>query len=133
MKNSLVLFSAIIGAVFLASGFVTGNEQVERKDLYKEHCQSCHMKKGKGFFNSYPPLTDTTWVGDNKKIVTNIIAGISGEIVVNGKIYNNEMPAMAYLTDAEIAEIVNYIREDIVNMRNEITKEQVAAIRAQIK
>ncbi len=39
-----------------------------------------------------------------------ILKGQSGEVVVNGKKYNAIMPAQDYLTDIQIADVLNYVR-----------------------
>ena len=78
----------------------------------------------------YPPLTDTTWVGRDEKIVGNILNGLKGEIIVNGKTYDKEMPPMAYLTNEEIAAIINYIRKEIVGVEANISAKKVQQLRA---
>ncbi len=103
----------LIGVIVIM-GFEGFQNPKNGDDLYEEHCQSCHMKKGKGFFRMYPPLTDTAWVGNDERMVDVILGGLSGEITVNGKTYDGEMPPMSYLTDEEISQIINYIRREVV-------------------
>ncbi|MEQ9261803.1 MAG: cytochrome c [Owenweeksia sp.] len=108
-----------------------GNEKGE--DLYKEHCKSCHQRSGKGFFKMYPPLTDPAWVADDEKIVGNLLNGLKGEINVNGKTFDGEMPAFRYLTNREIALIVNYVRTDIAETGAPISVEEVARLRNELQ
>tara|TARA_R110000850_G_scaffold13062_3_gene42853 strand:- start:4 stop:399 length:396 start_codon:yes stop_codon:yes gene_type:complete len=125
-------FSVTLFAICLTLivGFSGQQNSKNGKELYEEHCQSCHMKMGKGFLKMYPPLTDTTWVGRDEKIVGNILNGLKGEIIVNGKTYDKEMPPMAYLTNEEIAAIINYIRKEIVGVEANISAKKVQQLRA---
>ncbi len=80
------------------------------KEVYLQYCQSCHMEKGEGMPELYPPLAKTNYLKDAKKMIGIILKGQSGEITVNGKKYNVEMPAQEYLTDEQIADVLNYVR-----------------------
>ncbi len=106
-----------------------GDQPANGEELYNEHCRSCHQKNGKGFFRVYPPLTDSGWVADDQKIIGNLLNGLKGPIVVNGKDYEGEMPSFRYLTDEEIALIVNYIREDIAETGAVLKASEVARLR----
>lgn len=121
IRNRYLLLTLIGVGLIVISSFGSQQNPENGLELYQQHCQSCHMKKGKGFFKIYPPLTDTTWVGKDEKIVSIILNGLSGQISVNGKTYNNEMPPMAYLTDEEVAKIINYIRKKVVGMERVIS------------
>ena len=46
----------------------------------------------------------------NKTLINIILKGQSGDVVVNGKKYNIDMPAQAYLTDVQIADVLNYCK-----------------------
>ncbi len=112
--GKLYFLPVLLIGVIVIMGFEGFQNPKNGADLYEEHCQSCHMKKGKGFFRMYPPLTDTAWVGNDERMVDVILGGLSGKITVNGKTYDGEMPPMSYLTDEEISQIINYIRREVV-------------------
>ncbi len=133
MKKPAFLLSLVTLFVLFMMSFENPQKPKTGAELYEQHCQSCHMKKGKGFFKMYPPLTDSNWVGNDEKIVGNIINGLKGEITVHGKTYDNEMPPMAYLTDEEIAKIINYIRVEIAEVEATISVGRVKEIRAEKK
>ncbi len=99
------------------------------KELYTLYCQSCHMENGEGVEGLYPPLAKTSYLKDAKKNINIILDGLSGEITVNGKKYNTDMPAQAYLTDEQIADILNYVRNSWGNKYPAITEAQVKAER----
>ncbi len=133
MRKPYILTLLIICTTIFLAAFTVGQTAESGEALYEKHCQSCHMKKGKGFFRMYPPLTDTSWVAPDDQIVNNIISGLKGEITVNGKTYDNEMPPMAYLTDEEIAAIVNYVRNDINGLKASISLARVKELRGKAK
>ncbi len=131
VKLFLFLCAVLGAAVFLAGFSFQGKTDSlpEGKALYKKHCQNCHRKKGQGFLKSYPPLTDTAWVGNDTLMVRNIVKGIRGPITVNGKEYNKEMAPITGLKNEEVAAIINYVRIEIAKIDLRITPEKVAALR----
>ena len=78
--------------------------------LYIQNCANCHQKDGAGLGDLYPPLLNSDYMIENIPRTLCIISnGQEGEIVVNGKTFNQPMPANPDLTDLEIAEIATYI------------------------
>ena len=79
-------------------------------DLYTIHCSSCHGIDGQGFRDLYPPLKQSDYLTSNKEQLPCIITqGIEGEIVVNGKTYNQRMIGLNNLKDYEVRDIYNYV------------------------
>jgi mono/diheme cytochrome c family protein len=95
------------------------------KAEYTQYCQNCHMENGEGQPGVFPPVAKTSYVKDTKKIIKIILEGQSGEITVNGKKYNTMMPAQAYLTDQQIADVLTYIRSSWGNKYPAVTAAQV--------
>lgn len=80
------------------------------EQLYTSHCSNCHQKSGEGLGLLYPPLSKSDYMDENiEEVICLIKYGKSGELVVNGKTYNQPMPGVATLTDLEIAEIATYV------------------------
>jgi cytochrome c551 len=78
--------------------------------LYVTHCSNCHQKNGKGLGLVYPPLDTSDYMQNNfEDVICLIRYGKEGEISVNGKLYNQNMPGVSALTDLEIAQIATYI------------------------
>ncbi len=79
--------------------------------LYKSQCSNCHIDDGSGLQGLIPPLANADYLLENKNQLACIIRnGLKNPIMVNDKIYNDQvMPANLRLTDAEIANICNYI------------------------
>lgn len=94
---------------------------------YKTHCQACHQADGTGLAGAFPPLAgNSNIVGESAYMVENILTGLSGELKVNGVTYNGVMPAMSYLTNEEVADIVNYVQATWANSPATVTADQVA-------
>ncbi len=102
----------------------------EKAKLYNTYCAACHQNDGKGDGNRFPPLGGTDWVtGDKTKLLNTILKGLNGEIVVNDKPYNGQMPAHNFLKDEEVATILTYIRQSFGNTASAISVEEVKEFR----
>ena len=83
---------------------------VEGERLYQLHCSNCHQKSGKGLGLLYPPLNQSDYMDNHMdEVICLMKHGKSGELVVNGKAFNQPMPGIPTLTDLEIAEIATFI------------------------
>lgn len=81
--------------------------------LYNKYCGACHMANGKGDGSRFPPIAGSDWVkGDQKRLIDVVLNGLQGPIEVNGKPYDGTMPAVDYLKDEEIAQILTYVRKE---------------------
>ncbi|MFD2203079.1 PQQ-dependent sugar dehydrogenase [Shivajiella indica] len=102
--------------------------------LYTQHCLTCHGPEGKGSDDLIPPLSQTDWVtGDKGRLIRILLLGLSGEITVNGKKYNQEMPAYDHLSDKEIADLLTFIRNDLGNKSSAIIAGEVYEERKGLK
>jgi cytochrome c551 len=83
---------------------------IQGEQLFLKHCSNCHQKNGSGLGRLYPPLNRSDFMKDNfQEVICLIRNGKTGELIVNGKSYNQPMPAIPSLSDLEIAEISTYI------------------------
>jgi mono/diheme cytochrome c family protein len=83
---------------------------IEGKILYENYCGTCHQKDGTGLGKLIPPLKGSDYMKNNIGRTVSIIKnGLKGEILVNGQVYNQPMPANNQLTNMEIAQITTYI------------------------
>jgi mono/diheme cytochrome c family protein len=83
---------------------------VRGEELYVKHCSNCHQKSGAGLGLVYPPVAGSDFVDSHwQEVICLMRYGRQGELVVNGKTYNQAMPANPLLTDLEIAEIATYL------------------------
>ena len=101
-------------------------------DIYNRTCVACHQADGQGLPNVYPPLAKSDYLSDKERAITQVIKGSSGEIVVNGKTFNNTMPPQQ-LSDEELASVLTYVYGNLGNSGGTVTPEEVKAVRAKIK
>ncbi len=83
---------------------------VQGEQLYIKNCSNCHQKNGKGLGLVYPPVDQSDYMDKNFEAVLCLMKyGKKGELMVNGKAFNQPMPGIPTLTDLEIAEIATYL------------------------
>lgn len=117
MRNtifSLVGISVLIGILIFSCqpnvSIETAQYAVNGQKLYLSHCQSCHGAKGEGLGMLYPPLTDTTYLAQNRgKLACIVKNGMTGPVEINGKIFDGDMPGAPELSNVDIAYILTYI------------------------
>ena len=132
MIKKFILFTGIITGLtaFIISPERSPLQNRENgKEVYILFCQSCHMENGEGLEGVYPPVAKTSYIKNTKKIIDVILYGQFGEVIVNGKKYNTDMPAQPYLTDEQIADVLTYIRNNWGNKYPTVTPAQVKAQR----
>ena len=100
------------------------------REIYTDFCAQCHLTTGLGQDGIYPPLANSDYLMTNREAsIHGIKFGQQGEIVVNGKIYNNIMSPLG-LTDDEVADVMNYITNSWGNANDKmITIEEVSKIK----
>jgi glucose/arabinose dehydrogenase len=98
--------------------------------LYNQYCASCHKQNGEGVAEVFPPLKGTGQVQDKEQLISIMLKGLSGKIEVNGKSYDQHMPAMAFLTDTQLAEVATYVRQSFGNQLSAVAGEDVKTIRS---
>lgn len=97
------------------------------KEVYVEKCQNCHGIDGNGLKGLYPPLTNADYIKENRERIACIIMnGMEGEIMVNGKAYNEKMPSNPLLTKAEITNLLNYINSAFLPENKTFTLKEVS-------
>jgi mono/diheme cytochrome c family protein len=99
------------------------------KEIYAIQCMSCHQENGEGIEGAFPPLAKSDYLmADKKRSVTQVLKGLTGEIKVNGKTYNGDMPALD-LTDEEVSDVLNYVRNSWGNKGDAVKPTDVKALR----
>ncbi len=99
-------------------------------DLYKKNCAACHQPNGQGLEGAFPPLAKSDFIAANPmNVLETTVKGRQGKMVVNGKEYNNVMPAMSYLSDEELSHIIGYVLNSWGNPGGMVSPEQVADFR----
>ncbi len=104
-------------------------------ELYNGFCASCHGIDGAGIKNIGPPLADTDFAsGDDTKLILATLHGINGPLHINGEKYtfNNGMVGVHendLLNDADINDILNYIRNAFNSAPYTVTEDKVCMLR----
>ncbi|MBJ7880817.1 cytochrome c [Gelidibacter salicanalis] len=77
--------------------------------VYEDFCMNCHMPNGEGVPKAFPPLAKADYLM-NKRLesIKAVKYGLSGEITVNGVVYNSTMAALG-LSDSEVADVMNFV------------------------
>jgi nitrite reductase (NO-forming) len=87
------------------------------------------MDQGQGIENIYPPLAKADYLmADKNRSIDQILRGAKGEMTVNGKKYDMEMPGFD-LTDEEVSDLLNYIRNSWGNKGAAVTPADVKSVR----
>lgn len=96
-------------------------------DQYLKSCSICHLEDGSGVPGAFPPLDQrigqwSMMPEGRNYLISVLLYGLNGRIVVGTYKYNGVMPAMAsQLESAKIATILNYI----VNQFSPVTNLQL--------
>ena len=102
--------------------------------VYQNVCLTCHQADGYGVPNLNPPLIKTTYVlGDKAKLAHIVLAGLQEPVEINGDEYRQHMPAQAYLTDQQVADVLTYVRNSFGNKASAVQVAEVKAVRAGLK
>ena len=104
-----------------------GDTNSNGASVFKTNCTSCHGATGQGQPGLAPPLAGNAFVtGDPKKVVTVLLNGLHGEIVVNGQKFNGVMPAWkASLSKKDIADVATYIRSSWGNKASAVKEADI--------
>ena len=109
-----------------------GYDAPKGKDLYIANCSACHLANGEGIPGAFPPLKGSGVVNkdDAAKHIQVVLNGMQGARA-GGVVYVSAMPPFAgVLSDAEIADIIDYERSSWGNHGIPVNAAQVAAERA---
>ena len=131
-KTAFILIPAIV--LVLLSAFSVQKFDLKAsitrgKEIYNAQCVSCHQDQGEGIEDVYPPVAKSDYMmADKNRSIQQVIYGVSGEMKVNGKIYNSDMPAFD-LTDEQVSDVLNYIRNSWGNKGDAVLPADVKAQR----
>ena len=105
------------------------------KARYDQVCGLCHGVDGLGKPGQAPPLAGSEWVNSKgiERVVFVPLEGIGGALAVKGQTWNLSMPAMgAAMSDADLSDVLTYIRSSWGNKQGPVTADDVKAIRAKL-
>ena len=132
IKKSLALFCAALAlSTFTRAQDVAVDQVAEGKKNYMMICIACHQPTGMGLPSVFPPLTKSPYVnGAPERFAAIILKGNAGPFTVDGKPFNQIMPAQeAALTDEKIAAVMTFVRANFGNTSGPVTAAVVAEAR----
>ena len=101
------------------------------------HCATCHQQDGNGLPEAlFPPLAGSEWVqGSEDRLIRLTLHGIAGPIEVKGVKYPGAVPMtpFKFLSDAEVADVLTFVRNAFGNKANPVSPQTVQKIRAATK
>jgi cytochrome c oxidase cbb3-type subunit 2 len=112
-----------------------GYDAAKGAALFTANCSACHQANGEGLPGAFPSLKNDAVVDkdDATKHIQVVLQGLH-DAKVSGVVYSSVMPPFAAtLSDAEIADIVDYERSSWGNHGKPVDAAQVAAERAKGK
>ena len=116
-----------------AGAFVKASDDQMKRGaaVYARTCIACHQPTGMGLPPVFPPIANAPIVVGNPELpIKFILQGLMGPITVNGTTYNSMMPPVPGVSDAEIADVLTYVRQSFGNQGNPVSADQVKAVRA---
>lgn len=124
-------------AAALLFGVETLHAQSQGESLYELFCSACHQPDGQGVTGIIPPLDgNPRLVSDDPDDIQDtlraVVFGCHGALFVDGQLYTGCMPALGYqgrMTDDEVLDLVNYIRDAWRNNGRAVTHQELATAR----
>src|SRR5476651_2290405 len=93
--------------------------------IYQDKCQNCHGNKGEGLLALIPPLTDSSYLKNNKAALACMVKyGVNKPINLAGKTFDGKMKGVD-MAPVEIAEVLTYVTNSFGNKMGTITSDEV--------
>ena len=97
--------------------------------LYLSKCVNCHGQDGEGLAGLYPPLKASDYIKDNLgAAICGIKYGMEGKIIVNGKTYDQAMPANTDINEIQLAYLMTFINNSWNNTKTIFEKSTVDSL-----
>ena len=105
---SLVLGGILAGSLTLAASA----QPPDGAAIFRDQCAVCHQAEGQGLRGQFPPLAGNGDIFLSRDFPARVVLfGLSGKIAVGGESLDSAMPPLDFLSDAEIAAVVAFIRQ----------------------
>ncbi|HEX7518300.1 MAG TPA: cytochrome c [Chthoniobacterales bacterium] len=105
------------------------------KKIFSANCATCHQMSGTGVAGQYPPLAGSEYVnGGTRRLGMIVLKGLQGPLIVKGVAFGSAVmqPWEKTLTDAKIADVLTFIRQEWGNKGEPVTPEGIAALRKEL-
>ena len=121
----------LIGLTVFSSEKLAAQNMANGKKIYELRCLVCHQADGGGVPNMNAPLDGASNVvgNDIARMVKIIRNGYNERVALDGFYYSNAMTANPDLKDADIADVLTYIRNSWSNKASKVTLAQVQKVK----
>jgi mono/diheme cytochrome c family protein len=114
-------------ALLLASGLAAAQDDpADGATIYARDCLACHMSDGRGVPGMNPPLVGSPWVAGP-------VDSLAGFVLTGGFGPEILMARFDYLSDAELAALLTFIRAEFAGIDETVPAERMAAVRSQLQ
>ncbi len=96
-------------------------------------CKTCHQVSGLGLPPTYPPLVESPFIADKDALIKIMLHGLTGQISVDGVLYDETMPPAPLRNDYDLAAVMTYVRQAWGNNKDAIRPAEVKAMREKYK
>jgi nitrite reductase (NO-forming) len=128
-KNPLFTLCFLISFAAFGQNNLNKSKQSGRL-IYSLKCATCHKADGKGMTGSIPPLAKSDYLmKDTNKGILAVLKGVSGRVKVNDTNYYGTMVGLGKLSNKQIADVMNYIRNSWGNKGQIVKPVDVAKLR----
>jgi mono/diheme cytochrome c family protein len=123
---------AVYGVPATDSSIKSKTERIELgRRLFTTVCALCHQRDGQGIAGRFPPLAGSNFLNaDKNRAIKVLLHGLQGEVIVNGRKFNDSMPSFP-LGDDDIANALTFVYNSFGNSGTEVTPEEVKALRGE--
>jgi putative membrane-bound dehydrogenase-like protein len=102
--------------------------------IYARACAACHQNGGTGVDGAFPPLDGSALVLDKPEHAIRIVLhGLTGPVEVPGRLPVNSLMPPSGLADAEIADVLTFVRHAWSNDAAPVSAGEVAKVREATK
>jgi mono/diheme cytochrome c family protein len=103
------------------------------ESIYTQNCAACHKPDGAGVQGAYPALMGSPVVaGDADTVINVVVQGPAKVLPADRPKYTGQMPPFAGLSDAKIAALVTYIRNNFGKGATAVSEDQVTKVKASL-
>ena len=113
------------------SGEAAPRRPASGRELYGQHCATCHQADGLGKPGHYPALAGNGLVTmpDSRALILVTLHGLSPK-AAPGKPEPARMPSFGALSDRDVAAILTHVRQTYGNGASPVTTSDVKAMRS---
>ena len=105
------------------------------KKVFSANCATCHQANGLGVTGQYPPLAGSEYVnGGTRRLGMIVLKGLQGPLTVKGQAFGTAVmqPWDKTLTDAKIADVLTYVRQEWGNKGGPVSTAQITGLRKEL-